>query len=200
MIPALALGMLAGWGLFRLGWLTPGGGAAAALLGALAWVKGGLWAPLWLLAFVTAGNLLGRPVRRTAAQVLANGLAPVLGLWLGPGAFLGGLAAAAADTLAGEIGARAPYAWRPDRGRVAPGTNAAVSLQGSLALVLAALTTSAAAPLLGARPGPVFAGGVAGAMVDTVAGLVLEERLRFWNNELTNLACTLTGTLIGALG
>ncbi len=192
---ALALGALAGAGLLLLGWLTPGGAVAAGVLGAAAIRLGGPAPALFLLAFVAAGNLLGRPQRRTAGQVLANGLAPVLGLGLDPVAFYGGLAAAAADTLAAEVGSRAPWAWRPDRGRVPAGTNAAVSPRGSLALVLAALAVA-----LAARPwapaGAVFAGGVAGAVADTLVGLLLEERLEGWTNDLTNLAGTLTGALV----
>ena len=190
---AIALGLAAGGLLYRLGWLTAGGAAAAAVLGALASRAGGLPAALLLFAFVAAGNLAGAAERRRASQVLANGLIPVLALFLHPAGFLGGLGAAAADTVATGVGGRAPWAWRPDRGRVPPGTNAAVSPQGTLALLLTAGGMALAAPLFAAPPGAVFAGAVAGAFADTLVGLLLEERLAFWSNDLTNATATLVG-------
>ncbi len=190
---ALLLGLLAGALLYRLGWLTAGGAAAAALLGALASRAGGLFAALLLLAFVAAGNLLGSPERRRASQVLANGLVPVLALFFHPAGFLGGLGAAAADTVATGVGSRAGWAWRPDRGRVPPGTNAAVSPKGTLALFLTATFVAALAPLFSAPPLAVFLGASAGAILDTLVGLLFEERLSFWTNDLTNAAATLAG-------
>lgn len=190
---ALFLGLLAGALLYGLGWLTAGGAAAAALLGTLASRTGGLSAALLLLAFVAAGNLLGSPERRRASQVLANGLAPVLALFLHPAGFLGGLGAAAADTVATGVGGRAAWAWRPDRGRVPPGTNAAVSFKGTLALFLTAAFVAALAPLFSAPPFAVFLGASAGALVDTLVGLLLEERLSFWTNDLTNAVATFVG-------
>jgi len=191
---AVALGLLVAAGFFRLGWLTAGGALAAGALGGLALAQGGLPAALVLIGFAAAGSALGPHERRNAAQVLANGLAPVLALAFGPAGFLGGLGAAAADTLATAAGSRAPWAWRPDRGRVPPGTNAAVSPQGSLAALVAALVFAALAPLLSASPGAVLAGALAGVLTDTLAGLALEEKLAFWTNDLTNAAATLAGT------
>jgi uncharacterized protein (TIGR00297 family) len=169
------------------------------LLGLVALGLGGWGAAAMLFAFVTASNLLGRPTRRSAGQVLANGLAPVLGLALSPAFFLGALATATADTLASEVGARAPWAWRPDRGRVKSGTNAAVSPRGSTALVLAALAFAAFSPLFGVRPLPVFVGGVTGAVADTLIGLWLEERYPRFTNDHTNALATLIGGLTAHL-
>ncbi len=191
---ALALGLLVAAGFLGRGWLTAGGALAAGALGALALILGGLPAALVLIGFAAAGSALGARERRTAAQVLANGLVPVLALALSPSGFLGGLGAAAADTLATAAGRRAPWAWRPDLGRVPPGTNAAVSPRGSLAALGAALAFAAAAPLLAASPAAVLGGAVLGALVDTLVGLCLEERLAFWTNDLTNAAATLAGT------
>jgi len=193
---AAALVALALW---ALGWVTPGAAVLVFLLGLVALWLGG-WAPAALLfCFVAASNLFGRPTRRNAGQVLANGLPAVLGLALSPEFFLGALAAAAADTLASEIGARAPWAWRPDRGRVQSGTNAAVSPWGSLALVLTALAVAAFAPLLGARAVPVFVGGVVGAVADTLIGLLFEERYPRFSNDHTNALATLIGGLTAHL-
>jgi len=199
--PALALwlGGLAGGALYLLGWLTPGGAVAAGLLGALALLWGGPEETALLVAFVAASNLLGRPTRRRASQVLANGLPAVLALLCCQAGFLGALGAAAADTLASEVGTKAPSAWRPDLGRVPAGTNAAMSLRGTIALLAAAAAVAAVAPLFGASPVAVFAGASAGAMADTAIGLLLEERLKFWGNDLTNLAATSIGALVAAL-
>ena len=190
---ALALGLLVAAGFLGRGWLTAGGALAAGVLGAFALILGGLPAALVLIGFAAAGSALGARERRTAAQVLANGLVPVLALALSPSGFLGGLGAAAADTLATAAGRRAPWAWRPDLGRVPPGTNAAVSPRGSLA-ALGAAAKARAAPLLAASPAAVLGGAVLGALVDTLVGLCLEERLAFWTNDLTNAAATLAGT------
>jgi len=190
---ALAVGAAGAAGLYALGWLTAGGALAAGVLAALAAYAGGWAAPAVLFSFVAAGNLLGSLERRRVSQVLANGLVPVLALFVHPAGFLGGLGAAAADTVATGVGSRAAWAWRPDRGRVPPGTNAAVSLQGSLAMGLTAAGMALWAPLFGAPAMPVFWGALAGAAADTLVGLLLEERLSFWSNDLTNAAATLTG-------
>ena len=193
---ALALGLLVAAGFFQKRWLTGPGALAAGGLGALALLWGGLPAALVLVGFAALGSLRGKPERRTAAQVLANGLFPVLSLGLDPAGFLGGLGAAAADTLATAEGGQSPWAWRPDRGRVPPGTNAAVSVRGSLAALFIALAFAALAPVLSASPLAVLAGALAGALADTLVGLLLEERLAFWTNDLTNAAATLTGTAV----
>ena len=193
---AAALAALALW---ALGWVTPGAAVLVFLLGLMALWLGGWGAAALLFGFVAASNLFGRPTRRSAGQVLANGLAPVLGLALSPAFFLGALATAAADTLASEIGARAPWAWRPDRGRVESGTNAAISLRGSGALVLTALAFSGFSPLFGVRPFPVFVGGVTGAVADTLIGLVFEERYPGFTNDHTNALATLIGGLTAHL-
>ena len=194
--PAVALGALVAAGFYRLGWLTLDGALAAGGLGALSLGLGGLPAALVLVAFASAGSLWGAKERRNAPQVLANGLVPVLALALSPSGFLGGLGAAAADTLATAAGRRAPWAWRPDRGRVPPGTNAAVSPRGSLAALGTALAFSALAPFFAADPLAVLAGALAGALADTLVGLCLEERIAFWTNDLTNAAATLVGTAV----
>ncbi|WP_457637145.1 DUF92 domain-containing protein [Oceanithermus sp.] len=199
--PLLAGGLA--WLARKRGWLNHAGALASFVLGSLYWWVGGLWASTALIAFFLLGSLAANTNPRSrdrggrsAVQVLANGLPPVLGMLLcGPAFLLGALAAAAADTLASEIGSRAAFAWRLGRGRVAPGTNAAVSLQGSLALLagaalLALWSIPAGLPLL-----PALAAGVFGAALDTLTG-PLEERLSWWTNDVNNaVAITAAGLL-----
>jgi len=195
------------WLARRRGWLGGGGALAALLLGTLYWWTGGLWGSSALVAFFLLGSLAARANPRSrdrggrgAAQVLANGLPPLLGgLLCGPVFLIAALAAAAADTLASEIGGRAGSAWRPGRGRVAAGTNAAVSLPGSLALLVGAALLSLWAPPAGLPPLAVFAAGVFGAVFDTLTG-PLEERWGWWNNDVNNaVAVTVAGLLACAL-
>ncbi|WP_457628790.1 DUF92 domain-containing protein [Oceanithermus sp.] len=195
------LGGLLGGLSVALGWLRPSAGLAAAFVGALAWWSGGLSTSAALLFFVALGSLATRTnprsrdrKGRTAAQVLANGLPAGLGgVLLGPVFFYGAVAAALADTLASEFGGRVRWAWRPGRGRVPGGTNAAVSLPGTLALALGA---GLMALLFGGRHGgAVFVAGVFGAVLDTLTG-PLEERLRWWTNDVNNAVATTAAGLL----
>ncbi|MCX7601619.1 MAG: DUF92 domain-containing protein [Meiothermus sp.] len=187
----------------RLGWLRPKAAWAAALVGGLPLWAGGLMAALAVIFLVALGSMASRlnpssPDRagRTAFQVLANGWPAALGIALGsPVFFLAALATAAADTLATEMGSRSRWAWHPLKGRVKPGTNAAVSGPGTLALVLGAGLFAPWAWGLGVSAGAVVLGGMAGALADTLLGLV-EDRLRWWSNDLTNLLATTTGGLV----
>ncbi|WP_456414708.1 DUF92 domain-containing protein, partial [Oceanithermus profundus] len=186
-----ALGAVLGGVTVALGWLRPRAGLAAALVGALAWWAGGPGTSAALLLFVALGSLAARGNLRSRdrggrgpLQVLANGLPAGLGgVLLGPVFFYGAVAAALADTLASELGGRTPWAWRPGRGRVPSGTNAAVSLPGTLALVLGAALV--ALPFGGEHRAAVFAAGVLGAVLDTLTG-PLEERLGGWTNDVNN--------------
>ncbi|XOB98874.1 DUF92 domain-containing protein [Deinococcota bacterium DY0809b] len=196
-----ALGAVLGGVTVALGWLRPRAGVAAAVVGALAWWVGGLGTAAALLLFVALGSLAvrGNPRSRDRGgrgplQVLANGLPAGLGgVLLGPVFFYGAMAAALADTLASELGGRAPWAWRPGRGRVPSGTNAAVSLPGTLALVLGAALV--ALPFGGEHRAAVFAAGVFGAVLDTLTG-PLEERLGRWTNDVNNAVATAAAGLL----
>lgn len=193
---AFAIGLLAE----RLGWLKPGAAWAAAIVGGLPLWAGGIPAALAVIFFVAVGSIASRLNRksrdrsgRTALQILANGLPAVLGIALGsPLFFLGALATASADTLASEIGAKNRHAWHPLRGRVESGTNAAVSLLGTLALIVGALLFAPWAAWLGVAAWPVVVAGVVGAFADTLLGLV-EDRFEWWTNDLTNLLATTVG-------
>ncbi|GEM89769.1 DUF92 domain-containing protein [Oceanithermus desulfurans] len=196
-----ALGAVLGGLAVALGWLRPRAGLAAMFVGALAWWAGGLGTAAALLLFVALGSLAARGNPRSRdrrgrgpAQVLANGLPAGLGgVLLGPLFFYGAVAAALADTLASELGGRAPWAWRPGRGRVPSGTNAAVSLPGTLALLLGAALV--ALPFGGEHRGAVFAAGVFGAVLDTLTG-PLEERLGWWTNDVNNAVATAAAGLL----
>ena len=191
------------WLALEKSWLDRAGALAAFVLGSLYWWAGGLWASTALIAFFLLGSLAARANPRSrdrggrgAGQVLANGLPPVLGaLACGPIFLVGALAAATADTLASEIGGRAPWAWRPGRGRVPPGTNAAVSPVGSLALLAGAALLALWAIPARLPFSTAFAAGVFGAVLDTLTG-PLEERLGWWNNDVNNAVAITTAGLL----
>lgn len=182
--------------------LAPSGAVAATIVGAIAVGAGWGWGALLVVYFVTSSALSrwrrDEKARRTdaivekggerdAGQVLANGGAfavTALAAMLAPGhaafglAGAGALAAAAADTWATEIGV---LARRPPRsirtGRVVPaGTSGAVSWPGLAGMVAGGLGIAALAHALGvATVGPAFAGGVVGAIGDTVLGASVQE-------------------------
>ncbi len=202
LLVAFGVGLLAE----RLGWLKPRSAWAAALVGGLPLWAGGIPAALALIFFVVLGSAASRlnqrsrdRAGRSALQVLANGLPAALGMALGsPTFFLAALAGAAADTLATEVGSRSPWAWHPLQGRVPSGTNAAISGLGTIALLGGALLFAPWAIWLGVPVLAVVAGGVAGAMADTVLGL-WEDRYTWWSNDLTNLLATTTGGLVALI-
>jgi uncharacterized protein (TIGR00297 family) len=156
-------------------WLTPGGVAAALLVGAAVWWGLG-WAGLVpLFAFLLSGSLLtriatGRGAARRARQVLANGgltaALAVLGSW--PAA-MGALAAVAADTWATEIGAFSPTDPHDiATGRPVPrGRSGGITPLGTMGGVLGAIAIAAIAALV--APHQRF--GLAGAMLAAAAGI-----------------------------
>jgi len=190
----------------RLGWLRPKATWAAAIVGGLPLWAGGIPAALGVIFFVAIGSIASRlnPKSRdrrgrTPLQILANGLPAALGIALGsPSFFLGALATALADTLASEIGAKSPYAWHPRLGKVESGTNAAVSVLGTLALITGTLLFAPWSWWLGVPIFPVIIGGIAGAFADTLLGLV-EDRLSWWTNDLTNFLATTVGGFVAML-
>jgi len=170
-------------------WLTPGGGAAAILVGGAIWWGLGWRGLVPLFAFLLSGSLLtrlatGASPRRNARQVVANGgiaaLAALLGRW--PEA-AGALAAAAADTWATEIGAfsRTPPRLITSGARISAGESGGITPLGAAggltgALAIASLS-SLAAPALGWRGAAVAAaGGAIGMMFDSLLGATLQSR------------------------
>jgi uncharacterized protein (TIGR00297 family) len=188
----------------RAGALSPSGAWGALVVGTVACAAGWGWSAV-LLAFFVSSSLLSRWKRATkerasrsivekggerdAWQVMANGgvftlaalgaVASPSGWWALAG--LGALAAATADTWATEIGTavggmpRSVVGWRS----VPMGTSGAVSAAGLAASVAAALFFGTVVWVAGfARElvAPVTVAGVAGALVDTVAGATIQER------------------------
>lgn len=142
---------------------------------------------------------------------------------------VGALAAAAADSWATEIGTlsaappRSMLTLRP----VPPGTSGGVSVPGTLALLAGAAFIGVAAVLLGfsgAVARAAAAGGVAGALVDSLLGATIQVRrwcpvcsrdteqsvhrcgtatevrggVRWLDNDAVNLLCTVAGGLLAA--
>lgn len=243
---AVALGAL------RMRALTEGGAAVASLIGTLAVGAGWRWGILLILFFVAssalsavtasrqAPSVLGivdKRGPRDALQVLANGgvfAAVAMGEILWPhtawsAAGLGALAAATADTWGTEIGSMARSAprmittWQ----RVPAGTSGAVSPAGLAATGCGAAFISLAAISLGwgvELAAAVFAGGLAGAASDSLAGATLQQKRRcescsleteqrvhrcgsrtrmigglaWLENDGVNLSCTLVGAAVAA--
>jgi uncharacterized protein (TIGR00297 family) len=172
-------------------WLTRTGVGAAALVGgAVVWGLG--WGGLVpLVAFLASGSLLARLTEgaegagpRTARQVFANGgiagLAALGHLW--PAA-AGAIAAAAADTWATEIGARAPRSPRLiTSGRpVPPGTSGGITPLGTMggvagAVLMAIISGGVARELRWRGVVIVAIAGVAGMLADSVFGATLQGR------------------------
>jgi uncharacterized protein (TIGR00297 family) len=172
---------------------------------------------------------------RTAWQVLANGglfaLASIgwgiFGSWQAGLFAFGALAASTADTWATEIGMalkaapRSVLTWR----RVVPGTSGGVSAYGSAAMIIGAFVMALCAvasftvPFDIPRLEAVFAGGVLGALADSLLGASVQSRrwcdecaewterrvhtcgyrshhrtgLRWVDNDMVNLLATLVG-------
>ena len=171
-------------------WLTGGGVAAAAAVGAAtAWGRG--WRGVVLLfAFFISSSLLtqlagGGAGRRTVRQVLANGGVAAVAAWMGSWSLAAGaLAAATADTWSTEIGGRSRRGPRLiTTGRPVPaGTSGGVTWLGSAGGAAGAAFIAAAAALLRIVPplGAVLAGagGLAGGLADSLLGATLQARYR----------------------
>ncbi|MBU6367511.1 MAG: DUF92 domain-containing protein [Gemmatimonadetes bacterium] len=173
--------------------MAGGVGPGALLVGWFVWTTGWSRAGRARKAART-GSVVAKGGARDAWQVAANGGVYALGVLVALGApalapmalvaATGALAAAGADTLATEVGTwwgGDPWSLRTRR-RVATGTSGAVTPVGTAALGVSALVVAALAAALAviswrALPA-VVAGGVAGALADTVAGAWLQ--LRRW--------------------
>jgi len=220
------------WVAYRRRALTGDGALAAGSVGTVVFARGGLPAATALNVFFVTATVLSRVgarrkaaggtiaqakgARRDAWQVLANGGVAAAGLALdgrvGNGAFLGALAAAAADTWATEIGLlsktgpRLITTLRP----VPPGTSGGVTPLGMLATaaggtVVGASWSLARGAFLGARAVPVaLAAGVAGSLVDSLLGATVQAV--YWcpqcqgpTETSVHRACGTAATLRGGL-
>ena len=218
--------------------LTPRGTLAAVLVGGAVAAGAGVPGLLLLFAFFLSSTwLTPGGGRRRALQVAANGGVAAGAALLsraGPAwtaAFAGALAAAAADTWATEIGGRSRTAPRliTTGAVVTPGTSGGVTWLGTAGGAAGAAFIAAAAALLG-LVGPraaflVAAGGIAGALADSLLGATVQVRYRcpacgavgetrrhgcdadgepasglaWMNNDSVNLAATLVGAAVAAL-
>jgi uncharacterized protein (TIGR00297 family) len=136
---------------------------------------------------------------RTAAQAMANLGIAALVVAIAPATWpllaLAALAEAAADTSSSEIGMAFPGKtvlvtnFKP----TAPGTDGGISLYGTLAACVGAITVAAAALLSGLvtpkQAAVIVLAGFLGTMVDSLLGSLF-ERKGWLNNDLVNLLST----------
>jgi uncharacterized protein (TIGR00297 family) len=199
---------------WRLRWLTGDGAIAAWLAGASILALGGPWAVAALGAFFVTGTALtfvGRRKKaqpehqgggRDAMQVICTGGVAVITLALARlagddaaaatachAAFLGSLAATAADTWATEIGMlssampRSIATWRP----VAPGTSGGITLTGSAAGIAGAAVIATFAPLVAPAAGmiEIALGGTIGMLVDSMLGATVQASFQLPDGAAT---------------
>jgi uncharacterized protein (TIGR00297 family) len=241
---------------WRAGSLSRRGAVAATVVGGIAMTAGAPWGLFLVLWFVTAslasrygrrakeaatGDIVAKGGARDALQVLANGgvfaaaalVLLLLPAWHVPAAVAGAsaLVAAGADTLATETGTLwrgRPWSLRT-LGPVATGSSGAVSLPGTLGMVVGAILLALGAHWTGLLPadavGTVAVAGVAGAVADTVLGAFWQARrwcpscereteqpvhrcgtrtvpwrgVPWLNNDAVNFACTLVGAAAGLM-
>jgi uncharacterized protein (TIGR00297 family) len=176
--------------------LTLDGALAATGVGAIVFARGGAPGAATLLAFFLSSSALSRTgesskrshmdkgARRDARQVLANGGAATLSIALGSRAgFVGGLAAAAADTWATEVGMlskqppRTITTWR----QVERGMSGGVTTLGLLASIGGAATVGAAWAVVARERralGVALVAGVFGSLLDSVLGATVQALYR----------------------
>jgi uncharacterized protein (TIGR00297 family) len=178
--------------------LTASGAIAAFAVGAIVFGSGGWRGAAVLFAFFLPSTLISRIglarkrelsseaaiAPRNGWQVLANGgvaavcaLAATRAHWPFALAFAGAFAAASADTWATEIGtlSRTPPVSILTLQPVPAGRSGGVTALGVLASVAGALAVAVVALLVGIAPfWSVAAGGVAGALLDSVLGASLQ--------------------------
>jgi uncharacterized protein (TIGR00297 family) len=202
--------------------LTGGVITAALTLGQSPWYRSALPALLALFVLTWTATRFGRVQKqrlgvaedkrgRNAAQVAANlgvtGLAAAVALnHRLPGAWyavvvVAALAEATADTLASELGEvlGGPPLLITSLRRVAPGTDGAISLAGTVAGTSgAAVVVLVAISTLGLRLGDALTAGlaaVAGLFVDSLLGATAERR-GWLNNDAVNFLSTLAASAI----
>lgn len=207
LIGAVAAGAIAVIAL-RAGSLTRSGAVATLALGTVVFGLGGLGTSVPLTTFFVLGSALSRigggerrrraeesfekGGRRDAGQVLANGgIAGAIVLLASFGrapdlfvAYLGALAAAAADTWGTEVGilGRGPVISVATLRRVEPGRSGGISTLGTLGALAGALIVSASGIAWSDRPHATLVsatiGGMAGMLADGFAGATIQARYR----------------------
>lgn len=206
--------------------LSIAGAAAGCLLGTVIFSFLGVSGYLVLLVFFVLGSLTtrlgygekarrriaqGRGGRRGAANALANGgVAAACALFAGLGphqsvftwAFVGSLAAAAADTVESEIGQLwgRPTLLLTTLQAVPPGTDGAVSPLGTVAGLAASAVTVVVAWAAGLLPiaalGPLAVVALLVTVLESLAGATLERSGQL-NNDGVNFLNTMLGALLG---
>lgn len=243
----LLAGVIAG-GALRAHALSRSGALAALIVGTITFAVGGWPATAVLFAFFLPSSLLsrigkkrkrelvdvGKQGARDAWQVLANGGVATLALLVSArfgapasAAFAGAFAAASADTWGTEIGTlargvpRSILTFRP----LATGLSGGVTVQGTIAEIGGAAFVALVAAATGVAPFlPVFFGGIAGALADSILGASLQalrwcskcERacetdphecgtptavrrgVAWFDNDAVNLSATLCGAVLAA--
>jgi uncharacterized protein (TIGR00297 family) len=157
------------------------------------------------------GSAQGHGGLRGYYNVFANGLvataaAILFGITQHPvftAMFLGSVATAAADTVAGEIGMTAGIPYLITSGKpVPPGTNGGVTVLGEIAGLVAALIVLIMATGLNVSTLPMAVIGVAagffGTNVDSLIGATIENKGKI-GNAGTNLLATLLGGIFAAV-
>ena len=205
---------------YLVGSIDRRGLAAGVCVGSAVYVGVGWRGFLCLATFFVVGTLATRVGRsekaphgaRTVRHVLANGAVPAgcaVAALLFPthvdalaAAFVGALAAAAADTLSSEIGqvyGGTPYLLTTLR-RVPVGENGGVTVVGTLAGLAGAAALAAVAASLGVANSMavVVVAGAVGNVTDSALGATLERR-GVMSNAGVNVACTLAGALAAGI-
>lgn len=218
----LAINLVVGWLALRARAVDRSGFAAGVVVGTFIFTFGGWRGYLMLAAFFLIGSLATRVGyaakaaagiaqekggSRGAKNALANcgtGLLLVLlaavtphQTWLAV-AFVAAFATAAFDTVSSEIGQ--VYGRRTvlitSLRPVPPGTEGAISLEGTVAGMAAALLLGGLGVLTGFIPpmglGPVAAGAFVGAMGESYMGAALES-IKLLDNEMVNFLNTVVG-------
>ncbi|MEI8249897.1 MAG: TIGR00297 family protein [Synechococcus sp. ELA057] len=212
--------------------LTPAGWRHAALLGTLLWGSLGWRGWLAVVLYLLLGSLVTRiGLKHKQAHGLAEGrggrrgpenvwgsalvgallalLIPVVGQqWRSPLllAFCASFAAKLADTFGSEIGKRwGRHAILISTGRpVPPGTEGAISLEGTSASLLGSLLMTGAAALLGLISGPgaallVATTGLVATLLESLIGATLQRRWSWLSNEMVNGLQTLIAAVLALL-
>jgi uncharacterized protein (TIGR00297 family) len=220
--------------------LTFDGAIAAAVVGAVVFARGGPRAALAVIAFFVSSSALSRVgqdrkrsaalaqvkgAQRDAWQVLANGGIATCAIAVKRDrAFVGALAAAAADTWATELGllARSGPRLITTLNTVPAGTSGGITLEGLVASLGGALLVGIAAQ----QPARAVGAGLGGSVIDSLLGATLQAAYTCdacgatteepfhracqapahltkgapWaNNDTVNALATLSGALIATL-
>ena len=146
-----------------------------------------------------------RHEKRTVRNVVSNGIVSVVMALFGNYAgFVGAIATATADTMASEIGVLSDPILITGREQVKPGTDGGISILGTAAGIIGALTIGITAYFLNVSPylSPSIyislIAGMVGCFADSVLGATL-ERSGLFNNEHVNLSATIIGALVGII-